>query len=431
MARERNAIGKLGKLLTLLVVVCVSHDARAQTPPSTSAPVDARKLAYVVPGLIEGITQSLAAPFQPVIRESINPSLASVNAALAAQLSNLPIPSPASGYRYVFDPSLGVYVRMVQSLGPVLAERAETLGRERFFLAVTYQRYSFDRIDDLDLRGFRIAIPVELPLGPAGPLPALVTADTLVHLTFSQVTTHFTYGLTPDIDLSYALPVVSSRIVVSTQPSLQNPATQQPLLVLPRYWADLGATGIGDGTARLKARLVRNSRLDLAVATDVRLPTGDELNYHGAGAYGVKPFVVLSRSTPRFSTHFNAGYQWNGSSFLASPAADHKEHLPSQLFYTAGFEAGMTPRITVAADFMDQRIDSAQRSFLRAFQGPDGRVYQTLDFPDQSRHEYNLSFGVKAAMPMDVVLTWNVLVRLNEAGLRARVVPLMATSVVF
>jgi len=34
-------------------------------------------------------------------------------------------------------------------------------------------------------------------------------------------------------------------------------------------------------------------------------------------------------------------------------------------------------------------------------------------------------------MPMDLVLSWNVLVRLNQAGLRARVVPLMAASVVF
>jgi hypothetical protein len=34
-------------------------------------------------------------------------------------------------------------------------------------------------------------------------------------------------------------------------------------------------------------------------------------------------------------------------------------------------------------------------------------------------------------MPKDVILTWNVLVRLNQAGLRARVVPLLGASVVF
>ena len=34
-------------------------------------------------------------------------------------------------------------------------------------------------------------------------------------------------------------------------------------------------------------------------------------------------------------------------------------------------------------------------------------------------------------MPRDVILMWNVLVRLNHAGLRARVVPLLGGSVVF
>lgn len=417
-------------LLTLLSTFLMERPAGAQTAPAATA-AEPRKLSHVIPGLIEGMVGALDAPFQPVIRQTINPNLASVNSALAAQLSNLPIPSPASGYRYVLDPSLGVYVRTVQSLGPVLAERAETLGRDRIFLALTYQRYSFDRIDELDLRGFHVAIPVNLPLGPAGQLPAVVTAETLVHLTFSQITAHFTYGITRNVDVSYAMPIVTSGIVVSTQPGLLELRGRQPLLVLPRQWAEGSATGLGDAAARIKARVLRRNSLGLAVATDVRLPTGDELNYHGAGAYGVRPFVVLSTSTPHFSTHLNAGYQWNGSSFLASPAADHKQQLPSQLFYSAGFEAGLTQKITVAVDFMDQWIRDGQRSFLRSFQGPDGNTYQTLDFPYQSRNEYNLSLGLKAALPGDVVLTWNALFRLNQAGLRARVVPLLGTSVVF
>ena len=418
-------------LLILLSIAFGDVDAGAQTPAVATSPAEPRKLAYVIPSLIEGMILSLDPAFQPVIRQTINPDLASVNSALAAQLSNLPIPSPASGYRYVLDPSLGVYVRTVQSLGPVLAERGETLGRDRFFLALTYQRYSFDRIDDLDLRGFTVAIPVELPVGPAGRLPAVVTAETLVHLTFSQITAHFTYGVTRNVDVSYAMPIVNSSIVVSTQPGLENRTDRQPLLILPRRWADGNATGLGDATARAKARVLRKNRLDLAVATDVRLPTGDELNYHGAGAYGVKPFVVASTTTPLFSAHLNAGYQWNGSSFLASPAADRKQELPSQLFYTAGFETGLTRRVTLAVDFMDQWIRNGQRSFLRAVQGPDGSTLQTLEFPYESRHEYNLSLGLKAAMPRDFILTWNVLVRLNQAGLRARVVPLLGVSVVF
>jgi hypothetical protein len=183
--------------------------------------------------------------------------------------------------------------------------------------------------------------------------------------------------------------------------------------------------------ARVKARVLRNDRIGLAIAADVRLPTGDELNYHGAGAYGVKPFLVLSMNTPRFSPHLNAGYQWNGSSFLASPAADHEQRLPSQVFYAAGFEAGLTPRITLAVDFLDQWIRNGRRTVSTSFQASDGLTYPSLEFPNESRHEYNMSVGLKAAIPGDVILTWNVVLRLNQAGLRARVVPFLGTSVVF
>ena len=42
--------------------------------------------------------------------------------------------SPASGFTYTFDRSLGVYTRSAKSLGPILAERAETIGKDRFLL---------------------------------------------------------------------------------------------------------------------------------------------------------------------------------------------------------------------------------------------------------------------------------------------------------
>jgi hypothetical protein len=55
-----------------------------------------------------------------------------INIALVRQLGALPIPSPASGFTYAFDNSTGTFVRSTQSFGPILADRAETIGRGRF-----------------------------------------------------------------------------------------------------------------------------------------------------------------------------------------------------------------------------------------------------------------------------------------------------------
>ena len=214
-------------LLTLFLIAFLARAAGAQSPPATSASTEARKLAYVVPGLIEGMIRSLDAPLQPVIRATIDPSLASVNSALAAQLSNLPIPSPASGYRYDFDPTSAL--REKQSLGPVLAERAETIGRTIFLvprISITPSTYRRP-----DLRGFHFAAARSLA-GPAGGIAAVLSADTLVHLMFRSSPPIYA-GLTPNIDLVCA-PAVTSHITVTPNraPRAQDRAAAW---VLPRY----------------------------------------------------------------------------------------------------------------------------------------------------------------------------------------------------
>ncbi len=73
------------------------------------------------------------------------------NVALATQLLTVPFPSPASGYTYEFDESLGVFTRSTQSFGPILTERAETIGKGKVTFGFAYQRFQFTSIEGLDL----------------------------------------------------------------------------------------------------------------------------------------------------------------------------------------------------------------------------------------------------------------------------------------
>ncbi len=71
--------------------------------------------------------------------------------ALVSQLVSVPLPTPASGFTYSFDATLGVFQRTTQSFGPILADRAETIGARRVAVGFAYQRFSFDSVEGLDL----------------------------------------------------------------------------------------------------------------------------------------------------------------------------------------------------------------------------------------------------------------------------------------
>ena len=82
--------------------------------------------------------------------------------AAGAQLSLLPLPSPASGILLRFDRSKAVYTQVNETLGPILSERAETIGKHRLFLALDYQRFMSDAMRDI-IVGEVEAIRAELP----------------------------------------------------------------------------------------------------------------------------------------------------------------------------------------------------------------------------------------------------------------------------
>src|SRR6187401_3348465 len=74
-----------------------------------------------------------------------------VNIALTSQLTSVPLPSPASGFTYKFDPATGTFVRSTRSFGPILTDRAETIGRGRLAFGFNSQFFSFDHLDGVSL----------------------------------------------------------------------------------------------------------------------------------------------------------------------------------------------------------------------------------------------------------------------------------------
>ena len=143
------------------IVVCVlafAPRAGAQEPYNLSAPV--KSLATIFTDLYGPrglVLDSLATlpgeqPHSAHFNSDFQFNFSQFTTALVSQLVSVPLPSPASGFTYHFDTSLGVFQRTTQGFGPILADRAETIGARRVSVGFAFQRFTFDTVEGLDLR---------------------------------------------------------------------------------------------------------------------------------------------------------------------------------------------------------------------------------------------------------------------------------------
>src|SRR5262245_5651471 len=148
--------------------------------------------------------------------------------AIVGQLVTVPLPSPASGFTYELDPATGVFRRTTQSFGPILAERAETVGAGRFSFGVAYQRFNFQTIEGLDLA----KVPAVFTHDNAellGGRQDVVTTMNAIEATVNQFTTYVTIGVTDRFDVSAAMKFVTNDLKVRSEATIQRIGTTNPL----------------------------------------------------------------------------------------------------------------------------------------------------------------------------------------------------------
>jgi hypothetical protein len=364
--------------------------------------------------------------------------------ALVSQLTALPLPSPASGFTYAFDPTTGTFRRTTQSFGPILSDRAETIGRGRLSVGVNYQYFSFDSIQGVDLS----AVPAvfthdDFQLG-GGRLDVVTTTNT-VEASVAQWTGAITYGLTDRVDVSLAVPVVRTALSVLSNAQILRIGTRDPAIhffadpTAPggfgdrrQFTATGSASGVGDLIVRVKANAVQEGRRALAAGLDVRLPTGDEKDLLGAGAIGVKPFFVFSSNVGRLSPRVNLSYLWNGKSVLAGDInTGAKGDLPDQVSYVVGTDIGMSDRFSLAIDFLGQHVfDSpllSERTFVTG--GAEPRSLPDIGFRTGPIDAISGSAGLKINVAPHILANFNLRFFISGGGLRDRVTPLVGIEI--
>ena len=364
------------------------------------------------------------------------------NIALASQLTALPLPSPASGFTYRFDAATGTFVRSTRSFGPILTDRAETIGRGRFAFGYNFQFYSFDQLEGLDLSSIpAVFTHDDRQLG--GGRTDVVTTRSSIDISVGQWTGALTYGLTDRLDVSLAVPVNHTTLHVSSAAQIERLGTaSSPIVHFFRdpdapdgigrnriFEAGGSASGLGDVVVRAKGAIVRQGTRGLALGLDLRLPTGDERNLLGSGATGLKPFAAYSAAFGRVSPHFNVAYQWNGKSVLGGDVETGvKEDLPDQLLYAFGADIGVNDRFSMTLDWLGRRAFDSPRVRVRPFlaEGPNASgTFDDIEIFHESFWASSAALGFKANLRGSFLVDFNLRFTTGSDGLTDRVTPLI------
>lgn len=424
-----------------LAVACVPASARAQ-----------EKLAYLIPTLFgpNGLTvdsearlptgETHSAHFNSSFQANFSP----FNTALASRLASIPLPAPATGFTYAYDPALGVFNRSTRSFGPLVTDRAETIGKNRASLGVSYQHFTFDTLDGLSLGSIPAVFTHDNPVRGTG-RDDVISAQNEIAAELSQFTTYVSFGISDRLDASFALPLVSVDLSVLSRTTIHRIGTVNP--AVHYFFEDPGdhfgdeetfskaghASGLGDVALRFKAAAVRRPTFGMAIGVEGRFPTGDEENLLGSGAFAVKPFLVLSAPHGAFSPHLNVAYQWNGKSLLGGNVlTGEKQDLPDEAGLALGADIGIGKKLTVAFDVVARRVIDGERVERDTFTALDGvSTFPTLRFSTGSYSVFDGAVGLKANPGGGLLLDLNVLFKLNDEGLRDQVTPLLGIEYSF
>lgn len=371
-----------------------------------------------------------------------------MNIALTSQLTALPLPSPASGFTYKFDPATGTFVRSTRSFGPILADRGETIGRGRIALGTNLQVFTFDRLDGVSLSDVPAIFRHDNYKTTAGRSDVIATRNT-IDASVTQFTGALTFGVTDRIDISAAVPVIRTRIALLSNATIQRVGTGTDLGVhyfldpaapgghgtSHQFYSSGSAAGIGDIVLRGKATVIREGDRSLAAGVDLRVPTGDERNLLGSGALGFRPFAAFSTTLGATAPHVNVSYQWNGNSVLAGDVRDDiKADMPDQFQYAVGTDVSVNSHVSLVFDLLGQRFIKSPRlsTFDFVADGPAGSAnLQDLRFDTSSFWTTSGSAGLKANVATRLLINFNLRFSIGSAGLTDRITPLIGLEWAF
>jgi hypothetical protein len=375
-----------------------------------------------------------------------------INSTIVSQLPTFPVGTSSGGFTYTFDTASGTFSRRSESFGPAFAERALTIGRQRFSFGMNYQRGSYDRLAGRDLHNGDLKFYIRhndcCPATAAGTSPLeppfegdVVAAALSVDLTTNIVAFFGDFGVTDNLDVGVAVPIVSVDLGASVTTTILRLATEGSTPPI-HGWNEAGsaekvissqgsATGLGDILVRAKYNFLRRGPGGLAAALDLRLPTGEVEELLGTGATQAKFFLIGSTTVGAVNPHFNFGYTVSG---------EGPKNQTDEVNFATGLDLSATDRLTLSADVIGRTLRDAGRfvdtDSTFQFRTVAGGPLQSRTFTELALEDGNLNLmlgaaGFKYNPTGNLLVSVNLLFPLSKSGLHDRITPVIGFDYAF
>lgn len=325
-----------------------------------------------------------------------------LSAQLSVARSSVPIPSSSGAFSFAWNSELDTFVRSEQSLGSIFAERAQTLGRGRFNVALAYQHVDFSTLDGEPLSNIQAVQPAftQAYLDTLDPAERAIYANDVIDtrlalsVSFDLFYLGAAYGLTDSIDVSLGLTINRASLSGNAFAMTVNPQGTNDLVgrftpdqpgALPggpppicsrgfrcaQDSFDSSAVGTGDLFLRGKWRFFDTEYADFATAGVLTLPTGNADDFLGFHDPTFTPWLIVSKTFWRVSPHVNVGYSIRSDTDV------------SQFQWIAGADLLTTRWLTLISDFLgyyDHVNDNVVQSSVGFKVNPIGGLVASVGF---------------------------------------------------
>jgi hypothetical protein len=333
-----------------------------------------------------------------------------VDVMLEQAVRNLPLfPAASSAYTFRWNADTGQLERVGGDVSPFLfTERGQTIGQGIWNFSVTWGRYNVECSSGCRLGDDRFPVSVSA---------AAIRYKALTDLDYTVGTFNLTYGVTDDIDVNIAVPIMTldTDLDVSRQ---DNPGA--PVRSATRV---LEAANLSDMMVRGKYRLFETSGpggiASGAAGVRVRIPTGNPNEGLGTGYGEIGPYLAMSSSLLGILDSYLDGGIDAGIGDLRRSSGHYSWavdlHVPRD-------DDVWWSRIALAVSLLGRSEITAlraQSSISGAHVTPSGFANLPYLCIDTSRHDYlDATFGIRVEVYQSYVLSLGVFKALNNVGVR-------------
>jgi hypothetical protein len=319
----------------------------------------------------------------------------------SVELATLPISSSSGGFVYRLNSPLGVVERASDAFGPFFTERVLQNGRGQMTVGLTYQFSNFSSLQGADLETGTFPTNAARLAGVGQPF----SVDTLqLKLKSRTVTTVASYGITDRLAVGGSVPFVTVRFSGTRMRTEGERSTLQST-------QSGSATGIGDVTLNTRYAVAGSGLRGVAIGADLRLPTGREVDLLGSGKAAARMLGIGSWEEGRLGVNVNGGIGVGGAS--------------REIFWSSATTFAAAPRVTIVGEILGRRL--SELSLVRDVYQPHPLVVgvETMRWlpANSGVHTTLLVTGAKWNVASSWLLNTNLLIRVTDAGLRARVTP--------